>query len=916
MVMQHLRSPHYRTTRTVLSVAIATALASGYARAEVSSETGGQGADQKQASPAKAADAKNELAAQSTTVVVTGNRASLFQALNLKKDDDHIVEVISADNLGVMPNVSVAESLVRLPGVNGLRDRGNESLVSVRGLGQRLTLGLVNGREIASSEPGRSVRWEVFPTEVVSTAKVYKSQSADLVEGGIGGTIDIGTIDPLGYTGKSIVLTGGPVYYTEGKDVPHFNTLGQRLGATVVHKFNKDLAVAFGATYQKQKNGFSEMGSEGYNTTQAGDVTGGKGATPSPWGGSAAFEKMQQERKGALAVLQWRSGDFKVKADALYSNIDINQRKFENKFNGWSVGNWAGGNPYAAPGASYMMADGDVVGGSLPNSNLELDKTIGHWYEGKVLNAYGINAKWSADKWSFGADLSASSARRDGNWEGVWFKTFPKDVSYNFLGKPTISASPATLYGDSKSMGASDWGPDTVRDNVSAIALNAKRDIEGSAFTSIEFGVRAGNREKQHRHWEWNQPIISKSMADYKGLLYEFSMPNFNMPSLLGGDYEAVHKAAIGAWNPALATEGLLDKWNVKEKVRSAFTKATYDTTMLGLNVTGNVGLRVVRTTTSSRGYDGVGGGWYYDDAAGGWREHPYVYTPSSAEKTYTDVLPSATMNFALDDNRMLRLSLAKVVARPPLDELRTGRSLDLPTAGNNTYQLNGTGGNPQLDPFRATQLDVSYEWYFHKEALAAVSLFRKQVDSVIGYKQVHQTLNGLDYLIMAPANGNGGNINGAELAFKTPFYFIPHMQNFGINANYSLVQSNLHELAPTNNPLVLSGLARHTAEADLWFNNGTFDVGIGYKYHSPYTIVAGWSPSTLSRLKSEGIADLYAGWRINEQFRLKFSVSNLTNEPVRGYMDNQPNRLGNKQGSVGYQFYGRRLGLELTAAF
>ena len=149
-------------------------------------------------------------------VIVTGIRASLVDSIEVKKEDDHVAEVISADNIGQMPNVTVAESLVRLPGINGARDRGNESLATVRGLGPRLTMGTVNGREIASSEPNRNVRWEVFPTEVVSTVKVYKSQSADLISGGVAGTIDIGTVHPLDYTGPALVASAGAAYYDEG----------------------------------------------------------------------------------------------------------------------------------------------------------------------------------------------------------------------------------------------------------------------------------------------------------------------------------------------------------------------------------------------------------------------------------------------------------------------------------------------------------------------------------------------------------------------------------------------------------------------------------------------------------------------------------------------------------------------------
>ena len=163
-------------------------------------------------------------------VVVTGIRGSLNDSIEAKKADDHVAEVISADNIGQMPNVTVAESLIRLPGINGSRDRGNESLATVRGLGPRLTMGTVNGREIASSEPNRNVRWEVFPTEVVSTVKVYKSQSADLISGGVAGTVDIGTIDPLDFTGPPLVVSAGAAYYDEGKSIPDYNSLGDRYG--------------------------------------------------------------------------------------------------------------------------------------------------------------------------------------------------------------------------------------------------------------------------------------------------------------------------------------------------------------------------------------------------------------------------------------------------------------------------------------------------------------------------------------------------------------------------------------------------------------------------------------------------------------------------------------------------------------
>ncbi|MEQ4576254.1 MAG: TonB-dependent receptor plug domain-containing protein, partial [Gammaproteobacteria bacterium] len=170
-------------------------------------------------------------------VVVTGQRAALDKAVSIKQLEDHVVEVISADNMGQMPNVTVAEALARLPGVTATLDRGNASLATVRGLGPRMTMGTVNGREIASSEPDRAVRWEVFPTEIVSTVKVYKTPSADLIAGGIAATVDISTIAPLDYTGPQFVGTAGPVFYDQGKDVDGYSPWGSRFGASWVHKF-------------------------------------------------------------------------------------------------------------------------------------------------------------------------------------------------------------------------------------------------------------------------------------------------------------------------------------------------------------------------------------------------------------------------------------------------------------------------------------------------------------------------------------------------------------------------------------------------------------------------------------------------------------------------------------------------------
>src|SRR5579859_6654940 len=167
-------------------------------------------------------------------VVVSGMRASLREALDTKREATGVVEVVSAKDIGVLPDVTIAETLNQIPGVNTTRDRGNESQAAIGGLGPRLALGLINGREMATSEPDRNVRWEIFPSEIVSSVEIYKSSEADLITGGISGTVDIKTIRPLDYTGPALTVRGGPVYYTGGSAYPGQDDTGYRFSGAYV----------------------------------------------------------------------------------------------------------------------------------------------------------------------------------------------------------------------------------------------------------------------------------------------------------------------------------------------------------------------------------------------------------------------------------------------------------------------------------------------------------------------------------------------------------------------------------------------------------------------------------------------------------------------------------------------------------
>jgi hypothetical protein len=253
--------------------------------------------------------------------------------------------------------------------------------------------------------------------------------------------------------------------------------------------------------------------------------------------------------------------------------------------------------------------------------------------------------------------------------------------------------------------------------------------------------------------------------------------------------------------------------------------------------------------------------------------------------------VPSTSLNFSLSEDYILRFGLARVMARPPLDELRAGRYRDDPVS--TPPPLTAWGGNPELDPFLAWQFDVSSEWYFAPEAMFAAAFYYKDVDTHIGYSTVPIQVDGYTYALSGPANGDGGRIKGVEFTFQAPFSFVTALENFGVYSNYAYIDSDVQEFYPWWDPLDASGIAENTATVDLWYSGERFEARLGYKYHSEYTLIYGWTGSDVRTLESEGILGLSLSYQFTDNWGTRFQVNNLTDEPLRVYRDNDPDRLG-----------------------
>jgi iron complex outermembrane receptor protein len=878
-------------------------------------------------------------------VVVTGVREALRDSISVKKNSDEIGDNISTKDIGQLPDVTIAEELNRLPGVNTTRDRGNASQASVRGLGPRLVLGLVDGREVASSEPSQDLRWEIYPSELLSGAQVYKTQDASLVPGGIAATVDIRTIQPLDYHGPEFSLRAGPTYNDESKGLPDYSGVGYRGSGAVVKHITDDVAFSLAASAQREKNGFPDFRTWGWNTPlnsggTATNPTGNtgdlNGSTPvnTTYGFNTEVKEVTQDRYALAGALGWNLADnLTAKLDTLWSQYHIQENQFQAWYGNNISGNWDNGN--AQDYSSYQVANGTAVAGTLTGYP-DYESEIARYNERHTLIATGLNLDWKPGNWDNSADISFSEAWRQNQWQAIYLSdVYPPSLVYNISdGQVPYSytpgfdpANPAIqsiggfrqnvgVYGNGTNTGGDgvSTGPEVTRDRLAALALNFGRTLDMDFLSAVKFGARVSDRKKTHHEAQWGlcpgtgsttfaiagdqnsqscpdgtagtgtTPVISLANAG----LSQFYSPSFTAPPLVYANWNTLYNQVYpNATEPAGADEPLL-RTQVTERSSEGWFRLDFKTTVADLPLTGDLGLRVVHVSTRSSGFQTFDGG--------------ATFSPLSVTNEYTDALPALNTTLHLTDTQLLRFGASIGISKPPLDSLTTGYTLS--TTGN---PRTGGGGNPKLDPFKADQLDLSYEWYFHEESMFALAPYYKDVKTYIGASQTPETINGVNYIITAENNTKGGEIAGVEATFQTRFFFLPgFLQDFGVYLNHAYAESNIHEAAPApplGNPYPMVGLAKGTSEADLFYNKGGFETRLAVKHHTPFTVAPTWVGTTLKMLEAETTLDASASYTFLSNWNVRLQGRNLTNERARFDVDNNPQNLAN---DGGYQVYGR----------
>lgn len=917
--------------RNLLSVALASAsmLVAAGAQAQAQTQTTEEQAQTEAAKAAKAKQARDEAAAAAKAastnptnldrVVVTGIRRGIEDAIETKKSATSIVESVSAEDIGKLPDISIAESLGRLPGLAAQRVAGRAQVISVRGLSPDFSTTLLNGRELVSTGDNRSVEFDQYPSELVSGVTVYKTPDAGLVGQGLSGTIDMQTVRPLNFQDRVIAVSARGSHNSLGS-AANADANGNRFNAAYIGQFaDRTFGVSLGyshsdtPTQENQVGLYEPWGLTGNGPGHRGQRAGVPDETYYSDGIKALRRTGYTRRDAVMGTLEYRPNDL------WHSTLDVlhSQSRQEDTANQFEV-NLGGYNGGYSPGLNVTGAqvngNGTFTGGTV-SGVYPLVRGIYNKRDDKI-NAVGWTNEFRFDQVKLVADVSWSKANRDelSLENNLQLAPAPQldtlDLAYHSGDFSQINpgldySDPSTLLLTNTIYGSGYGKRPRVVDTLKSykLAANIAGPESMAWLESIDVGINYADREKEKHQPEASTLLgpqgpttipgdLQYGLVDlgFAGIGY---IPSWNVPGV-------VDRYMI--FEPNENASYLVTKaWTVDEKITSTWVKGNIDTQWGSVPVRGNIGVQVQRTDQSSTANT-------FNGAAPAGSQ----IVPTEGGKTYTDVLPSLNLAFSFDHDQILRFALAKQVARARVDQLRVARDFSV---GFNDGLPSANGGNPELDPWRANALDLSYEKYFDTKGYVAAAVFYKDLRSYI----FTQTRDGFDYSDLlvgyvpppgaqplastmgtytAPFNGKGGMMKGLELTASLPLeMFTPALNGFGVVASATFTDSSIKIVDPDSSssvgsdPIALPGLSKHVYNFTAYYEHNGFEARINQRRRSDFIGEIGnfAGNRTLRYVVGENITDAQVSYSFGDTTSLKgltllFQASNLTNEAYRTY--------------------------------
>jgi iron complex outermembrane recepter protein len=828
-------------------------------------------------------------------VVVYGIRASLRDSMETKKDATGVEEVLTAEDVGKFPDKNLAEALQRVPGVVTEKDFGEGERINLRGTLDTLTQTTLNGHGLSTADwfildqqnTTRSFNYLMLPADLIGKVEVMKTAQADVQEGGIGGTVNVETRRPLDLPNfTAYVSAEGARNSLAAKTNPY---------GTGLVSFKDDenrfglLVAAVYQDYNIRRDGFEILGYAPISNTNP---------TLIPTLINSALFEQDRVRKGGNFDFQVRPTEqLEFNLTGLLSTFDA-----ENFNQSWLA------DPQRAIGnggsiSNCVLNDGACVAGTVSSlkggtQDFAFFYDSFHRLAKTTSENLDLDTKYTPDAtWTVHLDFGYTQAT--GNTDPQYFPEFgaPGSFTYNLENgapqvRPIPNANGTTVNFANPNSFAFDFAnaDQFLNDDREAyIYLDALKELDDGWLKSLKFGVKGTNHERDAygnytTYGAFSAPILKENIptaAWSQGLSPGNFLSSISVPGSLTQAWEVNPYFAAQVLGNQLNVAGRVPypqgSFTINEKTSGGYVMGNF----AGDSWRGNVGVRFAHTQEDTTGAQFVAN----PDEPGVIPSLFGAYVPVEATKSYNDVLPS--MNFAYDVTKdvVVRFAAAKVMSRPDYTDM-------VPRVILNTGALSGTAGNPNIDPYRATQEDLSIEWYPNRDTAYTLALYNKNLKNFIVDNPetqvlpfsgsvapnvlcttVSKNLFNCPFAIDVRANGGDGTLRGVEVGMTQAIW-----GGFGVQANYTNSEASLDSGKP------FPGNSRYTYNLVGYFENAWVSARLAWSYRSNFFL----SFDRTSDLDEDALKSLDASLAVNvtKWAALTFEAQNLTDAKVIEYDD------------------------------
>ncbi|MCU6455716.1 TonB-dependent receptor [Sphingomonas sp. A2-49] len=926
---------------------------------------------------------------QGADIVVTGFRRSLQSALNVKKQSSGVVDAINAQDIADFPDANLADSLQRIPGISIERDAGEGRTVTVRGLGGDFSRTRFNGLEAISATTGstlgagvnrgRSFDFSVFASELFNSIVVRKTQSAEVDEGSLGATIDLQTGRPFDNPGFQAAISAQGAYYDINDKV------SPRLVGLVSKTWDDDrFGLLLSAAYNKRdvqedaysdttladfadvNNGFCPV-VPGSQTTPVNPLVGTAprttlcipeagatpGSTPAAYNtvnqpgvfvaklpGYGRFTN-RQERLGLTGTFQAKLTDTSViTIDGAYSRFKQDRNDLAtnpislNRANGAAAAGLTAAQLSGRPNMKIRDAQVDENGYLVYGVFNDTDFSVTNSHDISTTTFYQADIKIE-QKLGDRGEIDVLYGQSDSVFDNPYSRlvTFSRFDSDGFVFDARQNRNtPSLIYGFDAT-NPTNWqyqnGYDQIREFTAKVTnrlRNLKVDVKYDL--SDDYTIKAGIAAKRFNFISARQqriastaaipslasagltiadvslaPITIDTIGIPAGSSNSFIVPDIDrIMSAFGVDCYCVNQYGdfrIGS----IGTGSQGDNRSVVEQDVSPYVQLDFKLPLTnGMTLRGDAGVRYAKTYQRSNGYVGIG-------------------TALEVKRDYGDWLPALNLALDLTDRLTVRAATARVMSRPSLGFLTPGGSI-----GTANPPFSATIGNPYLDPYRATNIDATVEWYFQPGAVLSAAYFHKTVDSFVQQLSTQTTYAaaGLPLSLLSAsqdpntattitsyANTRGGKIDGFEIQYQQPFTFLPGpLRNLGTLLNYTHIKSNISYILTTSasGPALIAPLVNvspNAANATLYYEDKRFSARVSLAYRDEYLrqvpLRSGLADTAGSYSTTN--LDASASYKVGDHLTLTVDAINLTNQPT-SFWDGQAFRDQQVYSSTGRQFF------------